>query len=717
MTNKITIDSSIKRRVVGTFQYFKNFGMTTYLRSTSDLSRKELFLILITFTSLFLFLFGPALQAQFYVLEEHQLITERSWDIPTWATSSIGDIQTFARFRPGYWLYRAVSGLFLDTNPHLWHVATMLLGILTCYLFYVALRKIGADIISSFIFVILLVLSGNQNLIWLNLITQEAVAMLLTAVAVWAIVQASQRSLARYWDVLALIALALAGLVKESFVILIPALLLLRWTCQKRFSDRPWREALRQIRASLTAGALIFGLELAVVMAVLLSKPGGYSAGASGLSGASFDPRRWLQIVLTLVPDKQIVLVAGALLWISLWFDKKISRTLLLASAVIFAAWLGPQVVLYTNGLNERYLFPAIVSVAVALALELSILWRKRLWPLWIIGVLLLVPVLVTGVNATTAATSRYTAETLATDRMITFLAQNVTANQAILMAGDSGTVYGYEATYALPIYLKLAGSNSPSYLWPLVSTGPRSAEHIAASNHNTAFQYPNTLTPHDVGAVIILDKLVPALDFKPLIDWMGDTDWREINFIEPYYSFSIPELKYTRVGEVKNAILLPATTGVPSSRPLIVVDPSLRGIVGASPLLDPPSWGIEQSPVGTGFVWLGQGDAQGLGGALWSTREQTVDIILDLVPGPARPDYRRTVEFSLDNRAGHETQREIGENKEWIFNVRLQPGVNHFKLSILDDVTIPAQPSGDTRPLLAVLGRMTVTTPPGASQ
>ncbi len=668
-------------------------------------------MVLIAIAVLFLFLFGATLRAQFYVIEDHLLVSERSWDLSNWVARITGDIQSFARFRPGYWLYHAISGVAFGVNPHLWHAAILVWGILTCYLFYVALRKVGADIISSFIFVLLLVLSGNQNWIWINLIPQETIGMLLTAIAVWAIVFASQRSRSGRWDAVAITAIALAGLVKESFVILIPALLLLRWTCQKYFNGQSWRDSLRQIRVPLIIGAFIFVIEIAIVMVVLLSKPGGYSAGASGLSVESFDPRRWLHIVATLKWYQQLVLAGVVLLWVSLWFDKKVSRTILLASAIIFCAWLIPQVVLYTNNLSERYLFPAIVSVAAAIALELSILWRRRLWPLWVIGVVLMLPVLVNNVKSTTTTASWLTAETLAANRMVEFLAQNVPANQPIFMAGDSGTPYGFEATYSLPLYLKLAGSNSPFYLWPLVSKGERSPMHIAASNNNTAFRYPDSLTPRDVGAIMIVDTFLPALDSKPLANWLGDTTWREIDFTEPYYSFSIPEFKYVKAGEFNHKVLLPFTSSVPSGAPLITIDPSLTGLVSASPLVDAPPWPLEQNPAGGGsIVWLGYGDDQGLGGELSSVKKQPVDIALDLTPGPGRTDTQRTVEFSLDNSSGQTTQRTIYENGPLIFHTILQPGANHFRLRVLDEVQVPVQPNGDTRPLLALLRHMTVS-------
>lgn len=682
----------------------------------SSVTRKESVLVFAAVAGIFLLLFGPALQAEFYAIEDHVLFRRGPSAISDWITRVMGDMQHFGRFRPVYWLYVAVGYLlFGTTHPHLWHAAQILCGVLTCYLFYVALRRLGADIASSFIFV-LLVVCGAQNWIWLNLVPAETIGMLLTALAVYAITLASQRSEVGRWDVLALIAMALAGFAKESFVILIPALLLLRWTCQNYFIGPSWRKSLSGLRVPLTTGALIFVIEMAIVTAVLLSRPGSYGANIVGLSASSFDPRWWwLNIVSTLTLDKQILLAVGVFLWGGLWLGNKIGRAYVLASAVIFAAWLVPQVVLYSNGLNERFLFPAIVSVAAAITLGLSILLRQRhLWALWIIGILLLLPNLANGVESTIKTVGAFTAETVAVNRLVKFLAQNVPADQTILMAGDSGTVYGFEATYSLPVYSKMAGSNSPFYIFPIVSKGQRSAMHIAASKNNTALRYPDALLPSDVGAIIIIDKWIPAFDSKPLVRWLGDTAWREINFTEPYYSFSFRKLGYLKAGEVTHKLLLSASSsGIPSDKSLIVVDHSLARVVNAGQWLDPPPWGIEHNYAGPGsFVWLGQGDKEGLGGVLSSIREQSVNIDLEVVPGPSRADYRRTVEFSLDNGAGQQTQREVFEGGQWKFNVKLQPGANHFRLRVLDEATVSIQPNGDTRRLLALLRCMKVSMP-----
>ena len=683
------------------------------MKSKSSISSIEYFLIMAAIFGLFMFLFGPVLHAKFYIVEDHHWYSGAIEGFAGLWDRIFLDAQKFQRFRPGYWIYISLIGKMYGTSPHLLHATVILSGILTCFLFYISLRKIGADMASSSVFVFFLVLSGNQNWIWLNLIPQETMGMLLTAVAVWAIVNASKYQNATSWDVLALAAMAAAGLFKESFVILMPALLLLRWTCQKRPNGESWRENLRRLRLPLATGAMIFVIEFALVMAVFLSKSEGYAAKASGFSVASFDPRRWLEIFSALAWDWKFVSVAVFVLWASLWFDKKFNRTYLLGGTAIFAAWLVPQVLLYTNGLNERYLFPAIASLSAAVGLGLSILLRKqRLWPLWIVGVLFLLPILANGVTSTTKTVGALTADTVAANRMIEFLAQNVPTDQTILMAADRGTGYGFEAMRSIPLLLKMAGSNSPLFLFPIESKGERSALHIAAIGDNTSFRYADTLTPADVGAVIIVDKWLPGFDSEPLAQWLGDTTWREINFIEPYYSFSFREFRFIKAGEVIHKILLlPSSGGVPSARPLIVFDHSLTGVVSANQWLDFPPWGLERDYAGSGsIVWLGEGDEEGLGGVLSSTREQSVNIDLEVVPGPSRSDYRRTVEFSLDNRAGQQKQREVFEGGKWKFNVKLQPGPNHFRLRILDKATISIQPNGDTRRLLALLSRMTLS-------
>lgn len=237
----ISVAPQIKSDAI--FNQFKSFALSMLkINSKLTLSNTEHIVAFVSISGLFLLLFWQALLANFYIVEDHHLYDGHVTSLSDWIRRITIDIDGYQRFRPGYWLYIILGGKLFGTNPHLWHAAALSWGVFTCYFFYIALRKFGADIASSFIFVLLLVLSGNQNWIWFNLIPQETIGMLLTALAVWSIAHASQRSQISRWDVLALTAMAVAGFVKESFVLLIPALLLLRWTCQKRLDDESWHE-------------------------------------------------------------------------------------------------------------------------------------------------------------------------------------------------------------------------------------------------------------------------------------------------------------------------------------------------------------------------------------------------------------------------------------------------------------------------------------------
>ena len=153
-----------------------------------------------------------------------------------------------------------------------------------------------------------------------------------------------------------------------------------------------------------------------------------------------------------------------------------------------------------------------------------------------------------------------------------------------------------------------------------------------------------------------------------------------------------------------------------PDNYPLLTVDPSLAGAVGIDPHLKTP-WPIEVYDDGS-LLWLGHGDQQGIKGALWSAEKRMVKLAFDVLPGPAREDSQRTVELTLENGAGAQTERQqFGQAITLIFGVELQPGRNEFSFKSLDKATILTQPNGDTRPLLVLLRHITVASPFDASQ
>lgn len=147
-----------------------------------------------------------------------------------------------------------------------------------------------------------------------------------------------------------------------------------------------------------------------------------------------------------------------------------------------------------------------------------------------------------------------------------------------------------------------------------------------------------------------------------------------------------------------------------PAQAPLITIDPALTGILGINPKLRIP-WPIETFSGMGSQLWLGQGITQGLSSSLWSTEQRRVNLAFEVEPGPGRPDPQRTVELTVKGPAGTQTyHRQLDQATTLNFEADLFPGQNTLNFQVLDEVTVPTQPNGDTRALLMLLHHLTIT-------
>src|SRR5262245_48018013 len=260
------------------------------------------------------------------------------------ATMTTEDILGFGRVRPVYFFVHYGNSLLFGPNAHLLHLVTTGLGMLTCFHLCIAARRIGADVASALVCIVLVVVTGDHGAIWYRLFSPaEAFGMPLTDVAVWALVRAASKVATRFWDAVALTAMALAGLTKESFILIIPALLLLRWLLHCWFGGASWRPALRALQGFMLVGLVLFIIEMLVVAAVSLTRPSTYGANIAGLSSGSFDPRVWLDLLISPgLATRSVYLLVGAvvLLIYGAWPSHRASRPYLVGAIVITLAWL-----------------------------------------------------------------------------------------------------------------------------------------------------------------------------------------------------------------------------------------------------------------------------------------------------------------------------------------------------------------------------------------
>ena len=278
-------------------------------RNISAVEGSSCFLVIVV---CMLLIFGNVLTAKFFMVEDRTLLGLQPWTIHSWYQSVVSDAVDVQRFRPLYMAYVAIGASWFARNPLVWHLVTLLWGAISLFLFYCVARRLGASIVAAIVFVALLALSGNQSWIWVNLIPQETLGVLFLSIAAWAFSHAPVSRFRGRWDALGMLALIFAGLTKESFILVFPAMLILRLFLEW-CATGSWRVAFVNLKFQLLAGALFFVAGIATVFVIMMSRPDGFSATASGLSSASFRPDRWWQLLSALGLNLPLLLSVASL--------------------------------------------------------------------------------------------------------------------------------------------------------------------------------------------------------------------------------------------------------------------------------------------------------------------------------------------------------------------------------------------------------------------
>jgi hypothetical protein len=301
------------------------------------------------------------------------------------------------RFRPLFWALLTVESALMRDHPRLWIAETQLIGIAAGFLLYFTARRLGLRLIPALLVALWVLIAGRR--LWAELQLAEEPALLLTSLTLYAFVRAADER-SRMWDALGLTSAICAGLFKESFAAILPALLIFRiWLDLRQQPTASIAGAVRARRVLLAIGSLAF-VALAAVSAWLLLQPGGYDNKivAAESAGSRWSPLHWIQMVWEWSHSFAAFtpLLGLAFLLPRIRSDARARRSILLGLLVV-AAWLVPQFLIYgAQGLREHYFFPAILAIAFPCALGVDLVLRQRVRWLTAICVLLVANSLLT---------------------------------------------------------------------------------------------------------------------------------------------------------------------------------------------------------------------------------------------------------------------------------------------------------------------------------
>lgn len=376
------------------------------------------------------------------------------------------------RFRI-YYPVRVLQVAVLGANVPAIRLTMALLGLFTAFLLYLFMRGMRFNPLESSLFVFLTLL-GKPFSIWWRMGTAENLGLFFMALALCCILWRK--------DVLYVICMVLMSLAKESFIVILPALLYFRlWIIQSQGEiDR---------ETFLKRNGWILGLLLTVCAAELffiVKVTGTVAAGYAGFDGFHAN-QFWQALGNQLVAGYAWLLVP--VLAAALYFFKKhgcnysvFTKT---TGPIAFGfAFILPLVLLFQkSGLQGHYVLPGVLALVF-----LTIYFFRELRPylnksFYVLFVVVAVSSIVFRANETKAMASGFTSESTVVQQLFNGVRDHTSENDVVLVVADAARQL--EWSYATKQYLERLSGRKNIVFFPIMRRNYSDFEKFLISGHH----------------------------------------------------------------------------------------------------------------------------------------------------------------------------------------------------------------------------------------
>jgi len=445
---------------------------------------QEYFIVLIIFVFLvFGFLaFTGTLFSGFHFTDDHEIVRINNYlkhgDFFQLARGVISN-DLNKRFRPFYFLHRVLQTRLFGINFTLWYIYNGFLASFCAFFLYLFARSANFSFSQS-LFFSFLTLSGPQAVIWWRLGPSETQGMFFLVLCLFFLAKGvySHRYNALY-NLAFVVSLIITSLCKESFIVLIPAILFWKiWLYSSR-NRISFIGAVYKNLFSISFLILIMLIELYIITAFVGTNKLGYV----GVDQNIHLLRLLGKSIYFIIGRAPFILALFGMFLImrsrlnnnqkfSIYDISKVFIDNFLKIIILFSLIFFPQAFLYNKtGFWDRYLLP------VFLAFSFLVIYLHReidrsggiSYFLKKIFVILLIIVLWFNVEPTIHIAKAFTNEGVATNSLLESITKNTNENSEILIASDP--VGNFEWSFSISTYLKLVGNRS-NYYFMWIDTG-----------------------------------------------------------------------------------------------------------------------------------------------------------------------------------------------------------------------------------------------------
>jgi hypothetical protein len=322
--------------------------------------------------------FTGTLRSGFHFTDDHDLINLEKdiskTDISREANLFAKEIfSSKLRFRPFYMLHRRAAGAILGSDFFAWSIYTAIMAVLTSFFLFLFMRKLDFSILESLFFVFLTLL-GEQAAVWWKLGANETLGTLMLSITLLFMAKGSDSQTCPTWkqklyDILFILFAILTSWCKESFVLILPALVIWKiWlTCKHA---RLWNAVKKNSTIAIVLISVCLWESFHIYTSISMTKIRYSGVGGFNL-GAFIDTA----VKCIMSAGGWAIPVQFFLIGIVLYLNRKKFNISLLWGLILAGAITGPQILLYMqSGIYERYLLPGVMGITFLMILLMKYL-------------------------------------------------------------------------------------------------------------------------------------------------------------------------------------------------------------------------------------------------------------------------------------------------------------------------------------------------------
>jgi hypothetical protein len=442
------------------------------------------------------------------------------------------------RFRPVYYIHRVIEVKLFGTNFFYWSLYTALLSVLTSFGLFVFGRMMGWSLVASLFFPLMTTL-GSQSEIWWCLGPCESLGMfLLSLTLVFLILTVDAKGNHSLYETTFIILCILTSLTKESFILLVPAILFLKvWILRVR-NKLDFMQALKAQALSISILLLIVILEIFLIEYYVGTDKIGYAGvSAFNLTQLFQNIKSWWSTGL--FRDYAAILFVAVFFFIILsvlrfkleFFTKNFKIEFI--SALIFVLLvIIPQLVLYLkSGFYPRYRLPALIGFSFFVIFLYDYASKTFRFGKLFFGAIVTF-LLFSGFTTAIKSAEAFADDGKQTNDMFRYIESSTNADAIILVGADPAK--NFEMGYSLKVYLNYMVKRSNLYVMMLQRSNIYNDFEKSLIVDFSKFYGSNIL--EDIGdrSNIACIILLPGLEDKFLEsskDWFVLANYSRINF------------------------------------------------------------------------------------------------------------------------------------------------------------------------------------------